>query len=109
MVEVLQSKDFDKEVRNCPTPVIIDFYADWCGPCQMMGPLFDELSKEYQGRLKFVKLDTDEAMQISSEFDISTIPCLVMVSKGKVVGRFEGYMPKELLGQKINEVLSKLG
>jgi thioredoxin 1 len=109
MVATISSKDFDKEVRDSKIPVIIDFFADWCGPCQMMAPLFEELSSGFKDKLKFVKLDTDEAGGIAEEFGVSSIPCLIILDRGKEIGRFVGFMPKQLLSQKITDTLSKRG
>ncbi len=108
MVEIIESDNFDKEVREAKLPVIVDFFADWCGPCQMMAPVFEELSQEYKGRLKFVKLNTDEAGEIAGEFEVSGIPCLIVLEKGKEVARMVGFMPKQLFKQKIDEALARV-
>jgi thioredoxin 1 len=108
MVTVVSGKDFEKEVKKSAGPVIIDFFADWCGPCLMMAPVFEELSIEYKGRLRFVKMDTDEASDVAAEFEVSSIPCLMMVNKGKEIEKIVGFMPKQLLKQKIDEALARL-
>jgi len=97
---------FDKEVRNSAQPVLVDFYADWCGPCKMLAPAFEELSSDYGNKLKFVKLDTDHAQALAMEFNVTGIPCLIMISKGKEVGRIVGYMPKPMLKAKIDALLT---
>lgn len=95
-----------KEILSSETPAIIDFWASWCGPCQMMGPVFEKLSKEYEGRLRFAKVDVDSERELAEAFRISGIPTLVLVHKDKEVGRFSGFMPKEALAQKIDSMLS---
>lgn len=104
----IEGKDFDKEVRTSKTPVIVDFYADWCGPCKMLSPVFEELSSEYAGKLKFVKLNTDMAQDIAMEFKVSGIPCLIVMNKGKEAGRIVGFVPKPMLKAKIDAILSQI-
>ena len=102
----INSGNYQKEVKESKLPVIIDFYADWCGPCRMMAPLFEELSETYKGRLKFAKLNTDEENAIAGQYGISGIPCLVVVYQGKEAGRIVGYVPKAMLEQKIDAILA---
>ncbi|MFH1432456.1 MAG: thioredoxin [archaeon] len=104
----LNKANFEKEVIKSGTPVIIDFWAAWCGPCQMMGPVFEELSKEYIGKLKFVKLNTEESPEIAANFSIHGIPCLVITKNGKEVDRIMGFAPKESLKEKIDEILERI-
>lgn len=101
----LNENNFEKEVMESDIPAIIDFFADWCGPCQMMGPEFEKLSGQYEGKLKFCKLNTDENQELAAKFDISGIPCLVMVKKGEEIGRFVGFMPGPMLKDRIDGVL----
>lgn len=99
----LNGQNFKKEVLESKIPVIIDFYADWCGPCRMMAPVFEKLSGEYDGKVKFCKLNTDEEPELASLFDIQGIPSLIIVSKGKEVGRIVGFAPEPALKEKINQ------
>jgi thioredoxin 1 len=101
----ITDSNFNEEVVNSSIPVIIDFWAPWCGPCQMMGPVFEEISKDYEGKLKFVKVNTENNSNISSQFNITGIPALIITKQGKEVNRLVGFMPKEILKQKINELL----
>ena len=104
VIEV-NSENFEKEVKNSDFPVIIDFYADWCGPCQMMKPVFEALSKDYKGKLKFAKLNTDESPDIAEEFNVEGIPCLVIIKNGKEVDRIIGFNSQTMLKQKIDKII----
>src|SRR5512137_1839938 len=99
-------ESFDKEVRDCKLPVLVDFYADWCGPCKMLAPAFEELSSEYEGKLKFAKLNTDTAQPLAMEFSVSGIPCLILMQNGNEIGRIVGYAPKPMLKAKIDALLA---
>ena len=75
--------DFKKEVLDSELPVIVDFWAEWCGPCKLMGPVFEELSKEYEGKVKFVKLDVDSNQDTASKYGVMSIPTLILFNDGK--------------------------
>ena len=101
----INAENFESEVVKSDVPVIMDFFADWCGPCKMMGPVFEELSNDYEGKLKFVKLNTDEEKDIAGKFNISGIPCLIIMEKGEEKNRIVGFMPKDGLKAKIDSLL----
>ena len=84
---------FDVEAR-ASVPVLVDLWAPWCGPCRFVGPIVEELSREFAGRLKVVKVNVDESQQTAMRFDARSIPTLVVLSGGRVVDRFVGAMPK---------------
>ncbi len=94
---------FDSEVLKSPTPVIVDFWATWCGPCKMIAPILEEVAKEKDGSLKVAKLDVDENPQTAQRFGVLSIPTLVVIKDGREVNRVVGYMPKSQLLQKIGQ------
>jgi thioredoxin 1 len=107
MVEHLTTENFEKEVINSDVPVVIDFYADWCGPCQMMAPVFESLDKGYEGKVKFLKLDTQAQGHIAAQFGVQSIPTLAVIRDGKVIGSSVGFMDEDSLKQKLNSILEK--
>lgn len=107
MVLELTADSFQKEIK-ASTPIIVDFWASWCGPCKMMAPVFAELSKEYAGKLRFAKISTEDFPEPAEENAVSGIPCLIVFKDGKEVDRIVGFAPKPLLKQKIETVLKKI-
>lgn len=108
MVKNLTLENFEEEVVNSDLPVIIDFFADWCGPCQMMKPVFESVSHEYEGKMKFLKLDTQAEQALAMRFGIQGIPAFAIIKDGKEVGRLVGYMDEDGFKSKIDDVLSKI-
>ncbi len=97
---------FQHEVVNSDTPVVVDFWAEWCGPCKMIAPIVEELAGEYDGKVKFTKLDVDSNPQTPMQFGIRGIPTLLIFSGGKAVGQVVGAVPKSMLKKRVDEVLA---
>ncbi len=87
--------NFDGEVKKSPVPVVIDFWASWCGPCRIFSPIFEELAKQYDKKVKFVKLNVDDNSEIASEYNVMSIPTTLLFEKGDVKAMSVGALPKE--------------
>ena len=92
-VEV-SDQDFASEVLQSDTPVLVDFWAEWCGPCRVLGPVIESLSGEYDGQVKVAKVDVDANQQVAMQFGIRSIPTVILFDKGQIVDTFVGVRPK---------------
>ena len=97
--------NFEQEVINARIPVLVDFWAEWCGPCRMLGPTIEALSKEYEGKVKVCKLNVDTAQDIASKYGVMSIPTVILFSGGKIVNQTVGAVPKEKLIEVISEYI----
>ena len=104
MITHITTENYKKVVVESKLPVLIDFWAPWCGPCQMMGPVFEEVAKEFNGKIVFAKLNTEDYPELTNGFGIQGIPCLILTKSGKEVGRAVGFLPKDLLKQKVQKL-----
>lgn len=98
--------NFAREVLEASVPVLVDFYADWCGPCRMLAPTLQRLSAEFAGRAKIVKVDVDAEPELASQFQVESIPTLVFIAGGKAVGKTTGLVPEEGLRQALDRLAS---
>jgi len=104
-VEITDS-NFQNEVLNSDKPVLLDFWAEWCGPCKMIAPVVEELAKEYDGKLKVGKVDVDSNQQTSMQYGVRSIPTLLIFKGGKVVDQLIGAVPKKMLAEKVTKHLN---
>ncbi len=107
MADLLQVTDdsFDDEIINSDMPVMVDFWAEWCGPCKMVGPVVEELAQEYEGKIKIAKMDVDKNRQTPVRFGIRNIPTLIMFKGGEVVRTIVGAQTKNQLDEELKKLL----
>ena len=98
----LTDADFDEFIKS-NDKVIIDFWAEWCGPCRIAGPIFEDLSKDFEEKIKFAKLDTQANPDTPGKLGIRSIPTFIIFEKGEQVGQFMGALPKDMFKEKIQE------
>jgi len=103
---VSDAKAWETDVINSNVPVFVDFWAEWCGPCRMVGPVVEELSNDYDGKVKFVKVNVDEANELASKYNVFSIPTLVMIKNGEVVSQQVGAASKESYQGMIDRALA---
>jgi len=101
----INADNFKTEVLNSDIPVLVDFWAEWCMPCQMIAPIIEELSEDYKGKMKFAKVDIDDNTQLATDMQILSIPALIIFKNGKEVKRIQGANPKPYIQKEIEKAL----
>jgi len=94
---ILNKENFENEVLKSEIPVVVDFYADWCGPCKMLAPILKEVAEEYVGKVKVCKINVDNEMEIAEKYEIVAIPTLIYFKNGDIVNTVSGFMDKTAL------------
>lgn len=106
MVTELNKVNFEAEVLKSTVPVVVDFWASWCGPCRMISPLVDKMAEKYQGKVKFAKVNVDENSEIAAKYDVKSIPMLIFFKGGKQVDSSLGAVPESSLKPKVEALLT---
>lgn len=91
---ILTEKNFEAEVMNSDIPVLVDFWASWCGPCKMLGPVIEQIAKEYDGKVKVGKVNVDEEQQLAMKYRVASIPTLILFKNGQITNTSIGFSPK---------------
>lgn len=104
--EAITDDNFEKTIADSETPVLVDFWAEWCPPCHMIAPVLEDIASEYDGKIKITKLDVDYNPRTSQLFGVQSIPTMIVFKGGKVVDRLVGFMPKARLLEKLNPHMS---
>lgn len=106
MKEVIVNNDnFDQEVLHANTPVLVDFWAEWCGPCKIVGPILAELAETYEGKVKVAKLNVDENPDLVSRFNVMSIPTMKFFKAGEVTGELVGAAPKNMIEAEMQKLI----
>ena len=105
MVNEIKDQDFDQEVLKSSLPVVVDFWAPWCGPCKQIAPVVDKLSEEYKGKLKFCKVNVDENHDTASKYHVMSIPTLIFFKNGQLVEQTVGGVSEKTLRSKLQVLL----
>ncbi|MBN1849446.1 MAG: thioredoxin [Deltaproteobacteria bacterium] len=107
MADILEvsDKNFDSEIMKADKPAMVDFWAEWCGPCKMVGPIVEELAKEYQDKVKVAKMDVDQNRETPARFGIRNIPTLILFKNGEVAKTIIGAQPKRSIEDELKKLL----
>jgi thioredoxin 1 len=106
-IKNIGEQDFKAIVLDSQVPVLVDFWAVWCGPCRMVAPIVDELSEEYKGKMQFAKVNVDDSPKIASSYNVMSIPTLIVFKEGKPYEQVVGYRPKKDIQKVLDKVLGQ--
>lgn len=101
----INDNDFDENVLKSNVPVLVDFWAPWCGPCRMLAPILEEIAKEFEGKAKIYKMNVDENPKMSREYGIRSIPTMKLFKNGEMVDNVVGNVPKEAIVEKLEKLI----
>ena len=102
------AQNFERDVLNSPVPVLVDFYADWCGPCRMLAPTLDRLAVEFSGKARIVKVNVEQEPELATRFNVSSIPNLTFIAQGEVVGQSAGAAPEAALRRALSQLTTSI-
>ncbi|MBR7164444.1 MAG: thioredoxin [Clostridia bacterium] len=105
VIKTFTEANFEQEVLKCDKPVLVDFWASWCGPCRMVSPLIDQLAEEYEGRAVVGKVNVDEEASLAIQYNVMTIPTVIVFKKGEIVEQVSGAYPKAHFEEMLNQAL----
>ena len=108
ITQVTDTKTWETDVLTSDKPVFVDFWAEWCGPCRMVGPVVEELAGDYDGKVNFVKVNVDQAGELASKYNVFSIPTLILLHKGEVIAQQVGAGSKEVYQNMIDRALEKI-
>jgi|TARA_Y100001949_G_scaffold141922_1_gene124193 thioredoxin 1 len=108
ITKVSDTKTWEIDVIGSPVPVFVDFWAEWCGPCRMVGPVVEELSADFDGKIKFVKVNVDEANELASKYNVFSIPTLMILNNGKIIAQQVGAASKDTYKNMIDKALESI-
>ena len=103
MSKIVNSSEFNNEVKS--GLVVVDFFATWCGPCKMLAPIFEELGKEYEGKVNFIKVDVDQSPDLAMKYKVASIPTIIVLKDGEKVAGNVGFIPKEQIKEMVDSNL----
>ena len=104
-MEIIKDSEFENTIKNSEVPVLVDFFATWCGPCRQLSPILEEISSEMNGKVRIVKMDVDESPDTPASFDVKGIPTMIVFKNGKAVDTKVGSMPKSAVLEWINSLV----